>query len=144
MSTRELLFEMRCEELPPLALAGLSAALTENIVKGLDTALIRHGEARQFATPRRLAVWVARCAERAPDRKVERRGPPLSQSFDANGNPTQAATAFAKSCGAAVKDLATQKTDKGAWLSFSGTETGAMTRALLPAIVTQAVAALPR
>jgi len=144
MSTRELLFEMRCEELPPLALAGLAAALAENIVKGLDTALIRHGEARQFATPRRLAVWVTRCAERAPDRKVERRGPPLSQSFDANDNPTQAATAFAKSCGAAVQDLATQKTDKGAWLSFSGTETGAMTRALLPAIVTQAVAALPR
>jgi glycyl-tRNA synthetase beta chain len=144
MSTRELLFEIRCEELPPLALAGLAAALADNIVKGLDAALIRHGEARQFATPRRLAVWVARCAQSAPDRAVERRGPPLTLSFDASGNPTQAAAAFAKSCGVAVADLATQRTDKGAWLGYSGTETGAMTSALLPAIVNQAVAALPK
>jgi glycyl-tRNA synthetase beta chain len=62
MSTRELLFELRCEELPPRALPILAAALADNIVKGLDAALIRHGEARQFATPRRLAFWVARCA----------------------------------------------------------------------------------
>jgi glycyl-tRNA synthetase beta chain len=144
MSTRELLFELRCEELPPLALAGLATSLAENIVKGLDAALVRHGEARQFATPRRLAVWVARCALRTPDRKIERRGPPLGQSFDASGNPTQAATAFARSCGVAVTDLAMQKTDKGAWLSFSGTEAGAATSALLPAIVNQSVAALPK
>jgi glycyl-tRNA synthetase beta chain len=144
MSTREMLFEVRCEELPPLALPALAGALAENIVKGLDAAQIRHGDARQFATPRRLAVWVARCALRAPDRQVERRGPPLSQSFDASGNPTQAATAFARSCGVAVTDLARQKTDKGEWLAFSGHETGAMTRALLPAIINQAIAVLPK
>jgi glycyl-tRNA synthetase beta chain len=143
MSTRELLFELRCEELPPRALPGLAAALAANIVKGLDAALIAHGEVREFATPRRLGVLVARCALRAPDRSVERRGPPLQQSFDANGTATQAAVAFAKSCGVAVADLPTLRTDKGAWLGYKGTEPGAMTAALLPAIVTQAVAALP-
>jgi glycyl-tRNA synthetase beta chain len=143
MSARDLLFELLCEELPPLALPGLAAALAGNIVKGLDAALIPHGAARGFATPRRLGVIVARCADRAPDREVERRGPPLSQSFDAAGHPTQAALAFARSCGVAVADLPTLKTDKGAWLAFRGIENGAMTKALLPAIVSQAVASLP-
>jgi glycyl-tRNA synthetase beta chain len=144
MSTRELLFELRCEELPPLALSGLATSLAQNILKGLDAALIAHAQAREFATPRRLAVIVARCALRAPDRKVERRGPPLSQSFDAGGQPTQAAMAFAKSCGVAVTDLPTLRTDKGTWLNFSGKVPGAFTSALLPAIVTQAVASLPQ
>ncbi len=143
MSTRDLLFELRCEELPPLALPALAAALAANIVNGLDAALIAHGRAREFATPRRLAVIVARCAAGAPDREVERRGPPLAQSFDASGNPTQAGLAFAKSCGVAIADLATIKTDKGAWLGFRGTETGAMTSALLPALISQALASLP-
>ncbi|MFI4889500.1 MAG: glycine--tRNA ligase subunit beta [Steroidobacterales bacterium] len=143
MSTRELLFELRCEELPPVALPGLAAALKENILKGLDAAAIRHGAVRSFATPRRLAVSVARCALRAPDRSIERRGPPLASSFDAAGAPTQAAAAFARSCGVAVDDLLKLMTDKGAWLMFRGTESGAMTAALLPLIVNQAVAALP-
>jgi glycyl-tRNA synthetase beta chain len=142
MSARELLFELRCEELPPLALPGLASALTENILKGLDAALIAHGGAREFATPRRLAVSVSRCASRAPDRPIERRGPPLANCFDAGGVPTQAALAFAKSCGVAVTDLPTLKTDKGAWLVFRGTEPGAMTTALLGPIVNQAVSAL--
>ncbi len=143
MSKRDLLFELLCEELPPLALQGLAAALAANILKGLDAALIPHGAVREFATPRRLGLIVARCAERAPDRQVQRRGPPLAQSFDASGNATQAALAFARSCGVAVADLPTVKTDKGAWLSFSGTETGALTSALLPAMLSQALASLP-
>ena len=144
MSARELLFELRCEELPPHSLASLAAALAQNILKGLDNALIAHGQAREFATPRRLAVSVARCALRTPDRNVERRGPPLSQGFDAGGRPTQAAAAFARSCGVAVAELSTLRTDKGTWLSFTGTEPGALSAALLPAIVNQAVAALPQ
>ncbi len=143
MSTRELLFELRCEELPPVALPGLASALTEYVLKGLDGAAIAHGAARMFATPRRLAVSVARCALRAPDRSIERRGPPLANCFDAGGAPTQAATAFAKSCGVAVEDLLKVTTDKGAWLVFRGTESGATTAALLPSIIGQAVSALP-
>ncbi len=78
MSARDLLFELGTEELPPRTLQGLSAALTDGIVKGLDGAGIAHGAARGFATPRRLAVLVRSCAERAADRQVERRGPPVS------------------------------------------------------------------
>ena len=143
MANREFLFELGTEELPPRTLLALSNALEEGLVKGLDTAGIPHGEAHAFATPRRLAVRIERVAESAPDRKVERRGPPVNNSFDAQGNPTQAATAFAKSCGVAVSELERLTTDKGAWLAFRGTEPGAATSSVLGTLVNQAIAALP-
>ena len=143
MSTRDLLFELCTEELPPRTLPALSNALTEAFRKGLDAAAIAHGEIHGFATPRRLAVWIEKLAERQPDRQVERRGPPLANAFDAQGAPTQAATAFAKSCGVAVGELSKLTTEKGAWLQFRGTEHGSPTIALLKDILTQAIAALP-
>ncbi len=143
MDTRTLLLEIGTEELPPNGLVGLSTALIKNIVKGLAAAGIPHGAARGFATPRRLGVLVERCALQAPDRKVERRGPPLANAYDANGEALPAARAFAKSCGVEVGALSRLTSDKGAWLSFSGTEPGASTRTSLGGIVTQAIAALP-
>jgi glycyl-tRNA synthetase beta chain len=143
MSAEDLLFELFTEELPPRALLALSNALTDGIRKGIDAAGIAHGKLHGFATPRRLAVLVETLAEHQPDRRVERRGPPLANSFDAQGAPTQAAVAFARSCGVAVGELEHLKTDKGAWLQFRGTERGAATKTLLGDIVKQAIAALP-
>ena len=57
--------------------------------------------------------------------------------------PTQAATAFAKSCGVDVGELSKLTTEKGAWLQFRGIERGAETVSLLKEILTQAIAALP-
>jgi len=143
MSSRDLLFELRTEELPPRTLQALSQALTFGIAKGIDGAGVAHGKVHGFATPRRLAVWVEHLSENQPDRQVERRGPPLASSFDAQGAPTQAATAFAKSCGVAVAELSKLATEKGAWLQFLGTERGAATTTLLGDILTRAIAALP-
>jgi glycyl-tRNA synthetase beta chain len=143
MSAKDLLFELCTEELPPRTLSALSNALTEGIAKGIDAAGVSHGKVRGFATPRRLAVWVEKLAEHQPDRQVERRGPPLANAFDPQGSPTQAATAFAKSCGVPVAELSKLTTEKGAWLQFRGTERGAATTALLKDILTEAIAALP-
>jgi glycyl-tRNA synthetase beta chain len=143
MSAQDLLFELLTEELPPRTLAALSLALTAGVAKGLDTAGIPHGEVQGFATPRRLAVRVKKLAEHQPDKQVERRGPPLANSFDAQGTPTQAAVAFAKNCGVPVADLTQLKTDKGAWLLFRGTERGAATAALLGDLIKQVIASLP-
>jgi glycyl-tRNA synthetase beta chain len=143
MSAKDLLFELCTEELPPRTLPALSNALTEGLAKGIDAAGVPHGRIHGFATPRRLAVWIEKLAEHQPDRQVERRGPPLANAFDAHGSPTQAATAFAKSCGVPVEELSKLTTEKGAWLQFRGTERGAATTALLKDILTQAIAALP-
>jgi glycyl-tRNA synthetase beta chain len=143
MGAQDLLFELCTEELPPRALLSLSSALTEGVVFRLDAAGIPHGRVHGYATPRRLAVRIQKLAEHQPDRQVERRGPPLKNSFDPQGAATQAAVAFAKNCGVAVTDLERITTDKGAWLVFRGTERGAATTALLGDIINQAVAALP-
>jgi len=143
MAARDLLFELGTEELPPRSLATLSAALEEGMLKGLDAAAVPHGKARAFATPRRIAVIIEACADSAPDRRSERRGPPVTSAFDAAGAPTQAATAFARSCGVPVEQLERLTTEKGAWLAFRGIERGSPTALLLAGIVTQAIAALP-
>ena len=143
MGTRDLLFELGTEELPPRTLPMLSLALEEGLLKGLDAAGIAHGGARRFATPRRLAVRIDACAEFSADRRTERRGPPVAASFDAAGAPTQAATAFAKSCGVTVAELSRLTTEKGSWLAYAGIEPGAATTGLLGPIVDQAIAALP-
>jgi glycyl-tRNA synthetase beta chain len=143
MSAKDLLFELCTEELPPRTLPALSNALTEGLAKGIDAAGVPHGKIHGFATPRRLAVWVEKLAEHQPDRQVERRGPPLANAFDAQGSATQAATAFAKSCGVPVGELSKLTTEKGAWLQFRGTERGAATTTLLKDILIQAIAALP-
>jgi glycyl-tRNA synthetase beta chain len=143
MSAHDLLFELLCEELPPRALRALSEALSDGIAKGIDAAGIPHGKIHAYATPRRLAVWIEKLAQSQPDRSVERRGPPLANSFDADGKPLAAAIAFAKSCNVAIEALTQMKTDKGSWLQFRGTERGAATTTLIAGIITQAIAALP-
>jgi glycyl-tRNA synthetase beta chain len=143
MSAPDLLFEILTEELPPRTLPALSQALTEGIARGIDAANVPRGKIRSFATPRRLAVLIEGLAQQQPDRQVERRGPPLANSFDSEGKPAAAAMAFAKSCGVPVAELATLTTDKGAWLQFRGLERGAATTTLLGGILQQAITALP-
>ena len=141
--TADLLVEIGTEELPPGSVRALSVALGEGIVTGLQKANLEHGEHSVYATPRRLAVLVRAVQTAQPERRIERRGPALSAAFDADGNPTRAATGFAGSCGVPVEQLETLETDKGSWLAFRTTEVGETTPALLPAIVTQTLDRLP-
>src|SRR5512139_144639 len=140
---RDFLVEIGTEELPPKSLLALSAAFADGVAKGLDAAGLKYQAVERFATPRRLAVRVKRLAEQQPDRKLEKRGPPVKAAFDASGAPTQAAIAFARGCGVEVSALERIETPKGEWLVFRGTEPGARTADLLPAIVVASLDALP-
>ena len=141
--TRDLLIEIGTEELPPKALFNLSLEFERGIAEGLEKAGLAFKAIRRFATPRRLAVQIDQLPTRQPDRQLERRGPALSAAFGPNGQPTKAAEGFARSCGVTVAELQRQETDKGAWLVHVGTEKGAPTAELIPAIVEAALAALP-
>jgi glycyl-tRNA synthetase beta chain len=138
-----MLFELGTEELPPLALQRLSAALTEGFVNGLADAAVTHGEVIAYSTPRRLAVLVRDCATAQPPRLNERRGPALNVAFDAEGRPSKAAEGFARSCGTTVDQLQRLETDKGSWLVFSEHQPGQATIDLLPQIAEQALNRLP-
>jgi glycyl-tRNA synthetase beta chain len=145
MSTapRDFLIEVGTEELPPKALATLSAAFVAGIGAGLEKANLAHGEIVGFATPRRLAVRVERLAAQQPEQHVRRRGPPIAAAFDAAGAPTRAALAFAASCGSTVEALERIADGKGTFLYFSGARAGEHTVQLLPALVQAALDQLP-
>jgi glycyl-tRNA synthetase beta chain len=140
---RDFLVEIGTEELPPKSLLTLATAFADGVARGLAEVGLSHKAVERFATPRRLAVRVRRLVERQPDRAIERRGPPLKAAFDAQGAPTQAALAFAKSCGVEVSALERLETPKGVWLVHRGTEAGAHTMSLLPGIVQASLDALP-
>lgn len=144
MSTRDLLIEIGTEELPPKALKKLSEAFGKGIVDGLKAADLKHGELELFASPRRLAVLVSDLIENQADKTIEKRGPALTAAFDEEGNPSKAATGFARSCGlASVDELARLETDKGAWLVYRAEQPGQTTAALVPEIVSTALDNLP-
>lgn len=140
---RDFLFEIGTEELPPKALLGLERSLVGALGAGLDKAGLAHGELVGFATPRRLGVWVKALAGEQPEQQLRRKGPPVSAAFDAAGEPTRAALAFAESCGTAVSKLGRIEDARGSFLYFTGTRKGARAVDLLPALVAAALDALP-
>ncbi len=141
--TRDFLFELGTEELPPVALLGLSQALTQGVINRLQKAGLSYRAIQSYGTPRRLALLITDLLVQQPDRLQERRGPALAAAFDGNGQPTKAAEGFARSCGVTVEQLGRQETEKGTWLVFQATEPGKSTQALLPEIIIDSLAGLP-
>ncbi|MGH8134752.1 MAG: glycine--tRNA ligase subunit beta [Steroidobacteraceae bacterium] len=140
---RDFLVELGTEELPPKSLWALAESFRDGVVAGLEAAGLAHGKADAYGTPRRLAVFVRRLAETQNEQKLERRGPPVSASFDANGQPTRAALAFAESCGVTVAALTRITEPKGQFLFCSVTRAGAPAAQLLAGIVQRALDGLP-
>jgi glycyl-tRNA synthetase beta chain len=143
MSRRDFLVEIGTEELPPRALRALSEALGDGIARGLDAAHLKHGRLQRYATPRRLAVLVKGVAETQPEQEIRRRGPPVKVAFDAAGQPTRAAEAFAQSCETSLESLRRVVEDKGEFLFYEGRKPGRPAPALLPGIVQATLDALP-
>ena len=140
-----LLIEIGTEELPPKALDTLATAFASGVAEGLarNGVAIDADSVRSYCSPRRLAVHIANVATEQPDQAIERRGPALSAGLDAAGNPTRALSGFAASCGVDVAALERLETDKGAWFVHRAVQRGQPTAALLPAIVEEALKALP-
>ena len=141
--TRDFLFELGTEELPPSSLHRLAEALFENITSGITAAGLSFKTADYFATPRRLAVLISDLQAQQAPQHIERRGPAIKAAFNPQGEPTQAALGFAASCGCNVDQLSRVNTDKGDYLVFSETRAGLETPTLLPPILTDALNQLP-
>jgi glycyl-tRNA synthetase beta chain len=141
--TRDFLFELGTEELPPKSLLTLSRALQANFETGLAKAALAHGPIVPYATPRRLAVWIKGLVVAQPDQTVERRGPALNAAYQPDGSPSKALAGFLKSCGATVDQVRNLETEKGAWTVVKQFVQGARTADLLADIVRQALAGLP-
>lgn len=139
----DFLVEIATEELPPKALKRLMHAFADGIAKQLTAANLAYGDVEPFATPRRLAVRVRDLQLQQEDRVQERQGPPKSQAFDKDGNPSKALEGFARTNGVTLADLIEVDTPKGVWMAVKQVIKGGHTRDLLPAMVEKALADLP-
>ncbi len=143
MDRRDLLLEIGTEELPPRGLRHLSEALAASFGAGLERLGLCHEGILPYASPRRLALRVRALEAVRRGGETVRRGPALAAAFDGDGMPTQAAHGFARSCGVAVEALETLRSEKGAWLVYRSREPDQPVAELLPALVTESLAALP-
>jgi len=125
---RELLIEIGCEEIP----AGWLPALTRDLAARLDARLKQarldtDAPAESYSTPRRLTARVAKLSERQNDHEELVTGPPVSAAFKAAGEPTAAATGFAKKYGVEVSALERSETPKGTYLAYRVRQRGKAT-----------------
>ena len=135
MNTRDLLIEIGTEELPPKALANLSAALELSLTEQLRALQLSFGTVQRFASPRRLAVLVEALDEAQQDQDKTRLGPAVQAAFNDTGAPTPAALGICKSCGVNVDQLSRIEKDGVEKLSFSINEKGRKTQALVPTLI---------
>jgi glycyl-tRNA synthetase beta chain len=121
----DFLFEIGLEEVPARMIAGAQAELQKRVVKMLERErLVRSGaEAKSFATPRRVAVWVKDVAARQEDVAEELLGPSVKVAYK-DGVPTPAAVAFAKKAGVSVEELKTVTNAKGEYLAATAVKVG--------------------
>ncbi len=143
MQQNTLLIEIGTEELPPKALKGLSEAFTAALQQLLSDAQFSFSAIKPFASARRLAVQVLALNSEQADSLVEKRGPAVAAAFAADGTPTKAAEAWARSNGIEVDQAERLVTDKGEWLLYKATVKGQPLAAVLPEIVRQALKQLP-
>ncbi len=105
MANKTLAFEIGTEELPAFDLHAATQKL-EGLASGaLDGAGIPHGEIAVYSTPRRLIIVVDEVPEKTEARSEAFRGPSVKIAFDEAGNPTRAASGFARGKGVDVSAL---------------------------------------
>jgi len=138
-----LLLEIGTEEIPAGYITPALNALSSVLLQKLTEARIEHGQARVYATPRRLAVVVENVADKQQSVKSEVMGPPAKVGFDAQGNPTTAAVKFAEKVGVPVKKLVIKETPKGSYLAAAMSQRGLATQTLLKDILPQAILSIP-
>ena len=116
---REVLIELGCEEIPASWLPALTRQIGEATAACMKALRLEpEAPVETFSTPRRLAVRVARVAERQTDLEEVLTGPPVSAAFRPDGTPTPAASGFAKKHGVEVTDLERAATPRGDYLAF--------------------------
>ena len=142
---RPLLIELGTEELPVRALPGLAQAFFDGVVGALEKRgiAVERGDAKPLYTPRRLAVLLPGVATTQPEQRSEVLGPYLNIALDAEGQPTRALQGFAQKAGVEWTALERTSDQKGERFVHRAVKPGAHTAALLPAVLAEAIDAIP-
>ncbi|HJU26021.1 MAG TPA: glycine--tRNA ligase subunit beta, partial [Rhodanobacteraceae bacterium] len=140
-----LLVEIGVEELPIRAVDELARAFALGVCEGLQKRGVAAdvARARAFCTPRRLAVHVPAVAAAQTEQQTESFGPYVNIALDAQGQPTRALLGFAQKCGVEWNQLQRESDNKGERFVHRAVQAGQPTAALMPQIVSEALAKLP-
>ncbi|WP_107807000.1 glycine--tRNA ligase subunit beta [Nodularia spumigena] len=106
------LLEVGTEELPASFLSDAILQWRSRIPQSLAANSLSSAAVEVYGTPRRLAVLITGLPSQQPDREEEIKGPPAQAAFK-NGQPTPAATGFAKKQGVDITTLEIRPTEKG-------------------------------
>ncbi len=105
MEKKTLAFEIGCEEIPAFDLKSATDQLKKCMQDALVDIRLEHGDVEVYSTPRRLIAVVQDVATSTEAVNERIKGPSKKIAFDADGNPTKAASGFARGKGVAVEDL---------------------------------------
>jgi glycyl-tRNA synthetase beta chain len=143
----DFLLEIGTEEIPARMIASATAELQrrigelvfrERLVAAVPTMT---PDSEAFASPRRIAVLVRGLAASQPDVAEQLLGPAAAHAYK-DGQPTQAAIAFAKKVGVPLDSLTTVTTPKGEYLAANVIKKGRPAVVLLTELVPKEIAAL--
>lgn len=105
----DFLLEIGSEELPatfvPIGLQNLKNKMEAL----LNEYSLPYDEIKLYGTPRRLTVHVTGLAAGVAGQKIEKKGPPVHSSFEADGKPTKAGIGFFRSVGIEPMSLESAK-----------------------------------
>jgi len=131
----DFLLEIGCEEIPARMIEAASVELAERVTKLLGRERLSSAAAvTSLDTPRRLAVLAYGIPAAQPDMTEQLTGPSVSVAFK-DGQPTSAATSFAKRAGVDVADLKRIPTAKGEYLGATITRKGRTASEVLGALL---------
>ena len=149
----DFLLEIGTEEIPARmivsAAAELQRRMCELVVRerlspsgnGSPEVAATESFSTSFATPRRISVLVRGLAASQPDVAEQLLGPAAAHAYK-DGQPTQAAIAFAKKAGVPLDSLTRATTAKGEYLAANVTRKGRPALDLLAELVPKEIAAL--
>ena len=136
-----LLLEIGTEEIPARFLPDAQERIKTFSQAFFTEHRIAYGAITAYATPRRIAL-IAEIASSQSEHEKEIWGPPISVAFNAEGNPTKAAEAFAKSTGVDIGQMQQKEKNKRVYLYTVIKETAHDTIELLPSLLPQIILSL--
>jgi glycyl-tRNA synthetase beta chain len=143
----DFLLEIGTEEIPARMIASATAELQRRISDLVNRerltseASTADSASEAFASPRRIAVLVRGLADSQPDVAEQLLGPATAHAYK-DGQPTQAAVAFAKKAGVPLTELTKATTPKGEYLAANVVKKGRPALDLLTELVPKEIAAL--
>ena len=141
--TGTFLLEIGTEEIPAGFAPGLIKAVRLTIEKKLAEYRVKHGTIRVMSTPRRLTCIVDDVLLKQEDHEQQVYGPPKKAAFDKDGNPTKAASGFARAHKVDVNNLRITDTGKGEVICVTKTIEGRHARDLFAEFLPSFITSLP-